>query len=94
MNLPQQFYLIFFLFLILVAVRQRLPKRVIKLESPKFWKLVLSQEKPVVFLVTKGYFIQRMHYVVIYQGVFFCSEAHKIEAPEGIIPIGTDANFF
>lgn len=71
---------------------QRSDKYVVLLPH-KFWALVRSQDKPVVLLTTKGFFIKRLCYVYPYQGILFTTDARNTQAPDGVTLIGTGDSF-
>lgn len=62
--------------------------RYIALEPERFWSFVHSQEKPVVFLTTRGFLLKKLCYLFPYQGVFFVTDAKRMQAPEGVKLIG------
>ena len=77
----------------LSAIRWNRSKRSISFPSHKFWSLVQAQDKPIILLATKGYVFKKLCYVFPYNGVFFFTDAGKMEAPDGVTLVGTDYSF-
>lgn len=75
-----------------VIYRTRSDKH-ITLQPHKFWEVVRSQEHPVVLLTTRGLIIKRLCYVFPCQGILFCTDASRTQAPDGIRLIGTGDSF-
>lgn len=93
MNNSDPSLFVFLLAFIAIVSHRSTSNRHISLERHKFWSLVHSQEKPIVFLTPKGYLIKRLHYVFPYQGILFYTDARNMEVPDGVTLIGT-GDFF
>ena len=88
MNSNDAFQLVTLALVVFAGCRWALSERYIRLPADKFWSFVQSQEKPVVFLTTRGYLLKRLVYLFPYQGVLFVTRAKLTEVPNGVKLIG------